>query len=102
MSITHQNEKCIFDNYSALGSGYVSFLKNWKSAGVVLLFDHNLEPLSGPRVFSHARRRKDWVKLSKELAQDRWAWSVSVRDVVNVIDDAGSTRPGWMPTQVSK
>ncbi len=27
-------------------------------------------------------------------------WSASVRDVVNAIGDAGSTRPGWMPTQV--
>ncbi len=54
----------------------------------------DLEPLSGPRVFGHARCRKDWVKVSSELAQDRRAWSASVRDVVNSIGDAGSTRPG--------
>ncbi len=47
----------------------------------------DLEPISGPRVFGHARWRKDWVKVSSELAQDR-------RDVVNAIGDAGSTRPG--------
>ncbi len=41
-----------------------------------------LKPLSGPRVFGHARWRKDWVKVSSELAQDRRAWSASVRDVV--------------------
>ncbi len=38
--------------------------------------------------------------LSSELAQHRRAWSASVRDVVNEIGDAGSARPGWMPTQV--
>ncbi len=52
----------------------------------------DLEPLSGPRVFGHARWRKDWVKVFSDLAQDRRAWSVSVRDVVNAMDDAGSTR----------
>ncbi len=31
----------------------------------------DLEPISGPRVFGHARWRKDWVKVSSELAQDR-------------------------------
>ncbi len=45
-------------------------------------------------VFGHARWRKDWVKVSSELAQDRRAWNASVRDVVNAIGDAGSTRPG--------
>ncbi len=54
----------------------------------------DLEPLSGPRVFGHARWRKDWVKFSSELAQDRRAWGASVRDVVNSISDAGSIRPG--------
>ncbi len=43
--------------------------------------------------FGHARRRKDWVEASSELAQNRRAWSASVRDVVNAIGDAGSTRP---------
>ncbi len=37
--------------------------------------------------------RKDLVKVSSELAQDRRARSVSVRDVVKVIGVAGSTRP---------
>ncbi len=54
----------------------------------------DLELLSGARVFGHARWRKNWVKVSCELTQDRRAWSASVRDVVNAIGDAGSTRPG--------
>ncbi len=54
----------------------------------------DLEPISGPRVFGHARWRKVWVKVSSELAQDHRAWSASVRDVVNANADAGSTRPG--------
>ncbi len=37
---------------------------------------------------------KDWAKISSELAQDRRAWGAPVRDVVNSIGDAGSTRPG--------
>ncbi len=60
----------------------------------------DLEPISGPPVFGHARWRKDLVKVSGELAQDRRAWSASVRDVVNAVGDAGSTHPGRMPTQV--
>ncbi len=57
--------------------------------------DHvDLEPISEPRVLGHARWRKDWVKVYSELAQDRRAWNASVRDVVNAIGDAGSTRPG--------
>ncbi len=40
------------------------------------------------------RTMEDWVKVSSELAQDRRAWNASVRDVVNAIGDAGSTRPG--------
>ncbi len=54
----------------------------------------DLEPLFGRRVFGYARRRKDWVKVFGELAQDCRAWSASVCDVVNSIGDAGSTRPG--------
>ncbi len=49
---------------------------------------------------NRARWRKDWVKVPSELAQDRWACSASVRDVINAVGVAGSTRPGWMPTQV--
>ncbi len=60
----------------------------------------DLEPHFGLWVYGYARWRKDWVKVSSELAQDRRVWSASVRDVVNAIGDAGSTRPGWMPTQV--
>ncbi len=63
-------------------------LKTWTTMGKA-----DLEPISGPRVFGHARSRQDWVKVSSELAQDRRAWNVSVRDVVNAIGDAGSTRP---------
>ncbi len=29
----------------------------------------DLEPITGPRVFDHAQWRKDWVKVSSELAQ---------------------------------
>ncbi len=54
----------------------------------------DLEPISGPRVFGHARWRQEWLKVSSELAHDCRAWSAFVRDVVNAIGDAGSTRPG--------
>ncbi len=64
-------------------------LKTWATT-----IKADLEPISGPRVFGHAQRRKDWVKVSSELAHDRRAWSSSVRDVVNAVGDAGSTRPG--------
>ncbi len=47
----------------------------------------NLEPLSEPRIFGHARWRKDWVKVSSDLAQYRRAWSASVRDVVDSIGE---------------
>ncbi len=33
------------------------------------------------------------MKVSSELAQDRRAWSASVRDVVNCIGDAGFNPP---------
>ncbi len=64
-------------------------LKTWATT-----IKTDLEPISGPRVFGHARRRKDWVKVSSELAKDCRAWSASVRDVVNAIGNAGSTRLG--------
>ncbi len=64
-------------------------LKTWANT-----IKTDLEPLSGPQVFGHARWTKDWVKVSSELAQDRRAWSASVLGVVNEIGDAGSTRPG--------
>ncbi len=47
---------------------------NWRPAEDV--YSHDLEP------------------LLSEYAQDRRAWGASVRDVVNSIGDAGSTRPG--------
>ncbi len=40
------------------------------------------------------------MKVSSELAQDRRAWSASIRDVVNSIGYAGSIRRGRMPTQI--
>ncbi len=64
-------------------------LKTWATT-----IKADLEPISGPRDFGYARWRKDWVKVSSELSQDRRAWSASVRDVVNAVGDAGSTRPG--------
>ncbi len=53
----------------------------------------DLEPHCGPLVFGYARWKMGLVKVSSELAQDHRAWSASVRDVVNLIDDAGSTYP---------
>ncbi len=38
--------------------------------------------------------KKGLGEVSSELAQDRRAWIASVRDVVNSVGDAGSTRPG--------
>ncbi len=64
-------------------------LKTWATT-----IKADLESISGPRVFGHARWKKEWVKVSSELAQDRRAWNASVRSVVNAIGDAGSTRPG--------
>ncbi len=52
----------------------------------------DLEPLSRSRVFGHARWKKGCVKVSRELAQGHRAWIGS--DVVNLIGDVGSTRPG--------
>ncbi len=64
-------------------------LKTW---GTTIKADR--EPISGPRLFSHARWRQDWVKVSSELALDSRAWSASARDVINAIGDASSTHPG--------
>ncbi len=63
-------------------------LKTWAST-----IKADLIPIFGPRVFGHARWIEGWVKVSSEPATDRRAWSVSVRDVVNAIGDAGSTPP---------
>ncbi len=40
------------------------------------------------------------MNVSYELEQDRRAWGVSARDVVNSIGDTGSTCHGWMLPQV--
>ncbi len=48
----------------------------------------DLEPLAELRAFGYARRRKDWVEVSRELSQDRRVWSTSV---VNSIDDADTS-----------
>ncbi len=58
-------------------------LKTWDTT-----IKADLEPISGSRVFGYAQWRKDWVKVSSELAQDRRAWSASVRDVVSAVGDA--------------
>ncbi len=58
-------------------------LKTWPTT-----IKADLEPLSGPLLFGYAQWRKDWVKVSSELSQDRRARSASVRGVVN------STHPG--------
>ncbi len=49
--------------------------------------------------FSHSESymrawRTDWAKVSSELAENRRAWGASIRDVVNAVGDADSTRPG--------
>ncbi len=49
----------------------------------------DMVPFSGPRVFVYARWRKDWVKVSRKLAQHLQAWGASVCDLVNSIDDIG-------------
>ncbi len=54
----------------------------------------DLEPISRPRVFGHARWRKGRMKVSSELAQDLRDWSAFVRSVVDAIGDADSTHPG--------
>ncbi len=54
----------------------------------------DLQPISGPRLFGHARWRNDWTNGSSELAQDRCACSASALDVVNAIGDAGSNLLG--------
>ncbi len=33
----------------------------------------------GPRAFGYARWRKDWVKVSGELAHERQAWGASIQ-----------------------
>ncbi len=40
-------------------------LKTWATT-----IKADLEPLSGPRVFGHARWRNNWVKVSSDFAQD--------------------------------
>ncbi len=61
-------------------------LKAWST-----MIKAGLEPLSGRRVFGYARWRKDWAKISSELAQDLRVWSASVYDVVNSIGDAATS-----------
>ncbi len=70
-------------------------LKTWAATTKV-----DLKPLFGPRVIGYAQSRKEWVKVSRELAQDRRTWGASGRDVVNLIGDAGATNHGQMRTQV--
>ncbi len=53
-----------------------------------------LEPLPGPQIFGYPRWRKDWVKVSSELAQNCRAWGAPVSDVVNSIGDTGAIRRG--------
>ncbi len=53
----------------------------------------DLESFSLPRIFGYARWRKEWVKVSSELARDRLVRGAFLRDVVNSTVVAGSTRP---------
>ncbi len=84
---------------------YITLIEGYEAAcyfvnAYVLRYRADQEPLPGPRDFVHARRKKDWVKVSSEVAQDHRAWCASVRDVVNAIGDASSNRSEWMSTQV--
>ncbi len=64
-------------------------LKTWATTIRV-----DMVPFFGLRFFGYARWRKDWVKVSRMLAQHLRAWGASVCDVVTLIDDAGSTHHG--------
>ncbi len=52
-----------------------------------------LEPHSGPQDFGCARWRRDRMKVSSELTQDRRAWGASIRDAVNSIGGVGAIHP---------
>ncbi len=51
----------------------------WRAGGQPKTWANNIkadvEPISGPRILGHAPWRKDWVKVSSELEQDRRVWS---------------------------
>ncbi len=66
-----------------------SQLKTWTTT-----LTEPVEPLPGLLVFGCARKRKDWVKVSSELAQDHQAWTTSIRFAVSSFNGAGSIRPG--------
>ncbi len=71
-------------------------MKGWSLAmtASAALYAQGAETVCHPWNCVAASIVQDWVKVSSELAQGRRAWSASVRDVVNSIGDAGSTRPG--------
>ncbi len=55
-------------------------LKTWATA---------IKAGPGTALFGYARRKKDWVKVFREIAQDRRARSVSAQNVGISIGDAG-------------
>ncbi len=59
-----------------------------------MILREDLDLLSGPLAFDYTRWRKDRLKVSSELSQDRRDWDASGSDVVNSNGDAGSTHPG--------
>ncbi len=61
--------------------------EKWLPEDLSTMIKAGLEHLSG-----YARYRKNWVKVSSELAQDRRVWGDSIQYVVNSICDDGSTR----------
>ncbi len=64
-------------------------LKTWSTT-----LKEDLQPPSGPR------KRKDWAKVSCELAQDRRVWVASTWDVANSIANNSWSRPGRTPRRV--
>ncbi len=45
----------------------------------------DLEPRSGQRAFGYAQWKKDWVKVSGELSQDRQAWELDPNRFIDCV-----------------
>ena len=54
----------------------------------------DLSLISGPTVYGLRTWNRNWLQLSINLAQDRRAWSATVRDAVNNRVEASNIRPG--------
>ena len=53
-----------------------------------------MEESTGPKIYGLRRWNNEWVKISKELANNRQAWSAFIRDHIEAMEGAGSTHPG--------